>query len=135
MCDALPPGGAAIRGSCCADGKNRGKQPMVERIRRSWLIVPAHDDARLAEAARSGADVIVLDLQDMVHDTKKHAARQRIRELIPRMCAQGAEVFVRIDVELLYADLHAAVWRGLSGVMLPGVTGVAHVQEADSLLG
>jgi citrate lyase subunit beta/citryl-CoA lyase len=43
-------------------------------------------------------------------------------------------VFVRADIELLYADLHASVWRGLSGVMLPGVTSVAQVQEADSLL-
>jgi citrate lyase subunit beta/citryl-CoA lyase len=108
---------------------------MLERIRRSWLIVPADNDARLAEAARAGADVIVLDLQDMVHDSKKHAARARLREAIPQMCAQGAEVFVRSDLDLLYADLHAAVWRGLSGVMLPGVTSVAQVQEADGLLG
>src|SRR5687767_11279727 len=105
---------------------------MVDRIRRSWLIVPAHDDARLAEAAQAGADVVVLDLQDMVHDTRKHEARARLRDAIPHMCAQGAEVFVRADIELLYADLHAAVWRGLSGVMLPGVTSVAQVQEADS---
>jgi citrate lyase beta subunit len=108
---------------------------MVDRIRRSWLIVPAHDDARLAEAAQAGADVVVLDLQDMVHDTRKHEARARLRDAIPHMCAQGAEVFVRADIELLYADLHAAVWRGLSGVMLPGVTSVSQVQEADSLLG
>ena len=108
---------------------------MVDRIRRSWLIVPAHDEARLAEAAHAGADVIVLDLQDMVHDAKKHEARARIRDTIPHLCAQGAEVFVRADSELLYADLHASVWRGLSGVMLPGVTSVAQVQEADSLLG
>jgi citrate lyase subunit beta/citryl-CoA lyase len=108
---------------------------MVDRIRRSWLIVPAHDEARLAEAAQAGADVVVLDLQDMVHDTRKHEARTRLRHAIPHMCAQGAEVFVRADIELLYADLHAAVWRGLSGVMLPGVTSVAQVQEADSLLG
>lgn len=108
---------------------------MVDRIRRSWLIVPAHDDTRLAEAAHSGADVIVLDLQDMVHDTKKHEARRCIQEAVPRMYEQGAEVFVRADVELLYADLYASVWRGLSGVMLPGVTSIAHVQEADNLLG
>jgi citrate lyase beta subunit len=108
---------------------------MVDRIRRSWLIVPAHDEARLTEAAQAGADVIVLDLQDMVHDTRKHEARARLRDAIPHMCAQGAEVFVRADIELLYADLHAAVWRGLSGVMLPGVTSVVQVQEADSLLG
>jgi citrate lyase beta subunit len=35
---------------------------MGDRIRRSWLIVPAHDEARLEEAAQAGADVIVLDL-------------------------------------------------------------------------
>jgi citrate lyase subunit beta/citryl-CoA lyase len=99
------------------------------------LIVPAHDELRLEEAAQAGADVIVLDLQDMVHDTKKHVARARVRETIPRLCAQGAEVFVRADIELLSADLHASVWRGLSGVMLPGVTSVAQVQAADSLLG
>jgi citrate lyase subunit beta/citryl-CoA lyase len=108
---------------------------MVDRIRRSWLIVPAHDETRLTEAAQAGADVIVLDLQDLVHDTKKHEARARIRDAIPRLCAAGVEVFVRADIELLYADLHASVWRGLSGVMLPGVTSVAQVQEADSLLG
>jgi citrate lyase subunit beta / citryl-CoA lyase len=108
---------------------------MGDRIRRSWLIVPAHDDTRLEEAAHAGADVIVLDLQDMVHDTKKYVARARIRETIPHLCAQGAEVFVRVDIELLYADLYASVWRGLSGVMLSGVTSVAQVQEADSLLG
>ncbi|MGE3537092.1 MAG: CoA ester lyase [Candidatus Tectimicrobiota bacterium] len=108
---------------------------MVDRIRRSWLIVPAHDSARLDEAAQSGADVVVLDLQDLVHDTKKHAARAAVREAIPRLCARGVEVFVRSDLELLYADLQASVWRGLSGVLLPGVTSVAQVQEADRLLG
>lgn len=108
---------------------------MVDRIRRSWLIVPAHDDERLAQAAQAGADVVVLDLQDTVHDTRKHEARARIRDAIPQMCAQGAEVFVRSDIELLYADLHAAVWRGLSGVMLPGVTSAEQVRAADDLLG
>lgn len=108
---------------------------MLDRIRRSWLLVPAHDEARVAEAGLSGADVVVLDLQDLVHDMHKHTARARLREAIPRLCAQGVEVFVRADLELLYADLHAAVWRGLSGILLPGVTSVAQVQEADNLLG
>jgi|GEM_PF-347688 len=108
---------------------------MADRIRRSWLIVPAHDDTRVAEAAQSGADVVVLDLQDTVHDSKKHEARARICDAIPQLCEQGIEVFVRSDIELLYADLHASVWRGLSGVMLPGVTRVEQVQEADSLIG
>lgn len=107
---------------------------MTEQVRRSWLIVPAHDHDRLAEAAQSGADVIVLDLQDMVHDSKKHQARANVREAIPHLCERGAEVFVRTDIELLDADLHASVWKGLSGVMLPGVTTAEQVREADGLL-
>lgn len=107
---------------------------MTEQVRRSWLIVPAHDNDRVTEAAQSGADVIVLDLQDMVHESKKHEARSKVRDAIPQLCAQGAEVFIRADIELLYADLHASVWKGLSGVMLPGVTSVEQVQEADALI-
>ncbi|ETX05979.1 MAG: hypothetical protein ETSY2_19775 [Candidatus Entotheonella gemina] len=107
---------------------------MTEQVRRSWLIVPAHNQDRLAEAAQSGADVVVIDLQDMVHETKKHEARANVREAIPKLCEQGAEVFVRSDIELLYADLHASVWKGLSGVMLPGVTSVEQVHEADDLI-
>ncbi len=108
---------------------------MADQIRRSWLIAPAHDETKVAEAAQSGADVVVLDLQDMVHETKKHEARARLRDAIPQLCEQGAEVFVRCDIELLYADLHAAICKGLSGVMLPGVTSVDQVREADELIG
>ncbi len=108
---------------------------MVDSIRRSWLVVPAHKDDRVAEAAQSGADVIVLDLQDTVHDSKKHQARSQIRDAITTLCAKGVEVFVRSDIELLNADLQASVWRGLSGVILPGLTSVEQVQEADALIG
>ena len=107
---------------------------MTDQVRRSWLIVPAHDLDRLAEAAQSGADVIALDLQDMVHERNKHAARANVREAIANLCEQGAEVFVRADIELLYADLQASVWKGLSGVMLPRVTRVEQVREADELI-
>ncbi len=107
---------------------------MEHRVQRSWLIVPVDDDERLADAASSGADVVALDLQDTVHETKKHEARARVRDAITRMRDSGAEVYVRCDVELLYADLKASVWRGLHGVLLPGVVSVKQVQEADRLL-
>lgn len=106
----------------------------MDRIRRSWLIVPAHDSERVAEAANSGADVVVLDLQDTVHESKKHEARQGIRELISLMYAHGSEVFIRSDIDLLYADLEASVWRGLTGVILPGVTDAEQVRDADRIL-
>ena len=107
---------------------------MKERVRRSWLLVPAHDADRVAEAARAGADVVVLDLEDTVHESKKHQARERVKNAIADICARGAEVFVRSDPELLYADIKASVWRGLSGVILPRVTTVEQAQEADQVL-
>ena len=107
---------------------------MSSTVRRSWLIVPAHDEERLEQAENSGADVVVLDLEDTVHDSRKHEARENIRDAIGRMRDAGSEVFVRCDPELLYADMAASVWRGLSGVLLPGLTNVEQVIEADSIL-
>ena len=109
-------------------------QGMNSTVRRSWLIVPAHDEARLEQAARSGADVVALDLEDTVHDSRKHDARENIRDAISMMRDVGSEVFVRCDSELLYADMAASVWRGLSGVILPGLTSAEQVIEADEIL-
>ena len=107
---------------------------MNSTVRRSWLIVPAHDQQRLDQAAKSGADVVVLDLEDTVHDSRKHVARENVQNAIGLMRSAGSEVFVRCDPELLYADMAAAVWRGLSGVVLPGLAGAEQVREADDIL-
>ncbi len=107
---------------------------MNSTVRRSWLIVPAHDEERLELAANSGADVVVLDLEDTVHDSRKREARDNIRDAIVAMRDAGSEVFVRCDPELLYADMAASVWRGLSGVILPGLMSAERVSEADGIL-
>ena len=107
---------------------------MIQTVRRSWLIVPAHNAQAISEAADSRADVIVLDLQDTVHERRKHEARANVRDTIDTMRDAGSEVFVRSDVELVYADFDASVWRGLSGVVLPGVTSSDQVREADEIL-
>jgi citrate lyase subunit beta/citryl-CoA lyase len=107
---------------------------MTYTVRRSWLIVPAHNAQALPEAANSKADVVVLDLQDTVHESRKHEARANVHGAIDMMRDTGAEVFVRSDIDLMYADLDASVWRGLSGVVLPGATSVDQVHEADEIL-
>ena len=107
---------------------------MTYTVRRSWLIVPAHNARALTEAAGSRADVVVLDLQDTVHESRKHEARANVRSAIDTMRDAGSEVFVRSDVDLMYADFDASVWRGLTGVVLPGVTSVDQVREADDIL-
>ena len=44
-------------------------------MRRSWLLVPASKAEQVAAAPRAGADVIVLDLVELVAEKDKFAAR------------------------------------------------------------
>ena len=55
-------------------------------------------------------------------------------ETIAPLAQGGAEVFVQVDKELLYADLSAAVWPGLSGILIPRLESPQEVAEADGLL-
>jgi len=105
-----------------------------QRVRRSWLLIPGHRADLVAQADTFDADVIVFDLEDLVHDGRKPVARENVRSGIDRARQGGAEVFVRCDLELLYADLQASVWRGLQGIILPKVTSVAQIREAEEIL-
>jgi len=103
-------------------------------IRRSWLMVPADDGAQVEQAAASAADVIVLDLMEFVPEGMKPTAREHLPEAIRGVAQGGAEVFAQVDKELLYADLSAAVWPGVSGILIPRLETPQEVAEADSLL-
>lgn len=103
-------------------------------IRRSWLMVPSDDAAQVEQAAASAADVIVLDLMEFVPEGMKPAAREHLPEAIRGVAQGGAEIFAQVDKELLYADLSAAVWPGVSGILIPRLESPQEVAEADSLL-
>ncbi len=105
-----------------------------QRVRRSWLLIPGHRADLVAHADTFDADVVVFDLEDLVHDGRKAAARENVHAGVERARQGGAEVFVRCDLELLYADLQASVWRGLQGIVLPKVTTVAQIREAEDIL-
>ncbi len=97
-------------------------------------MVPASKPELVERCSTFGADVVVFDLEDMVHDSRKFEARTRVKDGIAQARRGGAEVFVRCDIELLYADLEASIWYGLDGVILPKVTSQAQIEEADALL-
>ncbi len=85
---------------------------------RSLLFVPGDRPERFDKAAASGADAIILDLEDSVAAQAKPAAR----EAVARYLSGPASVarFVRVNPlgsEGLADDLAAA--RGADGVMLP----------------
>jgi len=66
-------------------------------MRRSWLFVPGADEAAHEAAARSGADVIVLELEDFTPPELRPRARALSREVFDRWRKAGAAAAVRIN--------------------------------------
>jgi citrate lyase subunit beta / citryl-CoA lyase len=101
---------------------------------RSLLFVPGDRPERFAKAATSGADAIILDLEDSVAIPAKAAAR----EAVARYLAEPADVirFVRVNPlgsGDLDADLAAA--RGADGVMLPKAEGATDIAALVARMG
>lgn len=103
-------------------------------VRRSHLIVSAWDEAQVDTSWTHNADAVVLDLADSVPDVEKPRARDNIKAAIPVAARGGAEVFVRINRELAYADIMASAWPGLSGVVLTGAETAADIAETATTL-
>ena len=80
------------------------------------------------------ADAITLDLEDGVPPAHKSEVRSSLKEAIALAGGGGAEVFVRVNKPYLAADLAAAAWPGLMGIMLPKVESGAEVAEAATLM-
>ena len=100
------------------------------------LFVPANRAGAPAKAAASGADAIVLDLEDAVPAAEKSAARDAVRRELPSLAKQ-VPVYVRVnDVRsgLTRDDLMAAVAPGLAGVVLPKTNSPQDVRDLDVLL-
>ena len=103
-------------------------------VRRSHLLVSAGDEAQLQTSWTHSADAVILDLADTVPVTEKARAREQIKTAIPVAARGGAEVFVRINQALAYADLAASVWPGLAGVVLTGAETAADVEAIAVIL-
>ena len=91
-------------------------------LRRTWLFVGGADDTALAAATTSGADVIILELEDFTPPAERPAARARVAEVLAAWRAQGAVVAVRVnplETDDGLADLAAAIAAGPDAVLLP----------------
>jgi citrate lyase subunit beta/citryl-CoA lyase len=65
--------------------------------RRSWLFVPGADEAAHRAAARSGADVIILELEDFTPPELRPKARALSAEALERWRTAGAVAAVRVN--------------------------------------
>jgi citrate lyase subunit beta / citryl-CoA lyase len=106
---------------------------------RSMLFVPGHRDGWAEKAVASGADAIILDLEDAVPADLKADARLLAAQTCSRLSAQPRKfgLWVRPnpwDSRLMGADLEAVVPSGVDGLMLPKVETKRDVHRVDALL-
>lgn len=109
---------------------------------RSWLFVPATRPERFAKALASGADAVIIDLEDAVAPADKAAARQALQ---PAMRAldpvQRSRLLVRINAAGTpwhagdLAALREWVAHGLGAVMVPKAESAAGLADVATAAG
>ncbi|UZK66225.1 HpcH/HpaI aldolase/citrate lyase family protein [Sphingomonas sp. M1-B02] len=100
-------------------------------IARSLLFAPGDSERKLAKAGGSGADLLLLDLEDAVAEARKPDARSMVAEHL-RSADRQQPHWVRInplDTGHALSDLAAIVPARPDGIMLPKATRA----EADRL--
>jgi citrate lyase subunit beta/citryl-CoA lyase len=110
--------------------------PDTQMTLRSLLFVPGDRPERFAKAAASGADALILDLEDAVSADRKAVARESIRSALLEP-SQGPALFVRInplDSIFVADDLGALAGTRPYAIMLPKAEGRASVEALDTLL-
>ncbi len=105
-----------------------------KNARRSWLIVAADQVEVMTHVEPLGADVVVLDLEYTVPPKNKDSARASLSANIAQLAAASTQVFVRVDRATRWADVRAAVSRGLTGIVLPSPEEPADIVEIDALI-
>jgi citrate lyase subunit beta/citryl-CoA lyase len=106
---------------------------------RSMLFVPGHKAAWADKGVASGADALILDLEDSVPAAEKAQAREVVAGTIDRLTADGVrpDLWVRANPEvscLLGADLEAVVRPGVAGLFLAKVFTAREIVRLDGIL-
>ena len=104
---------------------------------RSLLFVPGDRPERFAKAAASGADAVILDLEDSVVPDAKARARDAVADALERR-TEGVAWLVRVNPLAgaeNAADCALLAGRGPDGVLLPKAEGPDDVARLHDALG
>ncbi len=104
---------------------------------RSLLFVPGNSEKKQAKALASGADVLILDLEDSVAAADKQEARKITRDFVGANTGAGPELYVRVNdltTGLTEDDLAAVLLARPAGIMLPKAEGGADVSRLSVML-
>ncbi len=115
---------------------HRAAQAVGAMRLRSLLFVPGDRPDRMLKALLSGADALILDLEDAVADGQKHAARDAVATFLSSE-RPDLPVFVRVnplESDLIAADIALVAAACPHGVVLPKSSGGASVADLERRL-
>src|SRR5204863_145216 len=116
---------------------------------RSFLFVPADSERKLARGLESGADALILDLEDSVAASNRPLARRQAREFLEAhgparsLCLLAASAAEVLAIDTIYTDFKdeaglkaecaAARRSGFAGKMAIHPAQLAAINEAFSV--
>ena len=106
---------------------------------RSLLFVPADGGPKLDKAMASGADAVIIDLEDSIAPERKDQARKLALDFLKsaHVKKERPRLLVRInglDTGMTDADLNAVVAGKPDGILFPKAEGGASVTHLDAKL-
>jgi citrate lyase subunit beta/citryl-CoA lyase len=105
---------------------------------RSFLFVPGDRPERFVKAIQSGADAVVIDLEDSVPLAHKAEARDALKKAWPDLSSMGCPLVVRVnalDQTSGQEDLrNLSSIAGLSAIMVPKADAVPALEQVRRLL-
>ena len=102
---------------------------------RTALFVPGNRPDRIVKAFGTGADVIIIDLEDAVPLSEKESSRPNVREKV----AEFADRMILVRTNALGSafvdgDLDEAIVEGVNGIILPKVERADDITKINTLL-
>ena len=104
---------------------------------KSLLFVPGDSEKKLAKAESTGADALLLDLEDAVSQDRLPVARSLVLEYLKSHNRQHQQVWVRINplnTPLALPDLVAVMAGQQDGIVLPKPLDASDVLQLDHFL-
>ena len=103
---------------------------------RTALFAPGIKERVMTKALESGADAVILDLEDSVPLATKAEARALVAKTLDAAASHPA-IYVRVNAAttgLLIDDLEAVARPGLDAILLSKAENVGDVQQAAAAL-
>lgn len=103
---------------------------------RSLLFVPANNARYAEKALTSGADAIIIDLEDSVLDEGKAEARAAIPRLVDELSKTFDNILVRTNrpLSLCVRDIETVVCKHVTGIVVAKCAGAEHLAILSELI-